>query len=46
MLWKDQAELDNLYLAFQKQDLFLAVVEPRILALQASGQIDGYLERD
>ena len=46
VLWKDQAELDNLYLAFQKQDLFLAVVEPRILALQASGQIDGYLERD
>ncbi|MBD99940.1 MAG: hypothetical protein CMQ31_00730, partial [Gammaproteobacteria bacterium] len=46
VLWKDQAELDNLYLAFQKQDLFLAVVEPRILALQASGQIDGFLERD
>tara|TARA_A100001011_G_scaffold16356_1_gene17058 strand:- start:4060 stop:5331 length:1272 start_codon:yes stop_codon:yes gene_type:complete len=46
VLWKDQEELDNLYLAFQKQDLFLAVVEPRILALQASGEIDGFLERD
>tara|TARA_B100001029_G_scaffold116231_1_gene96291 strand:- start:340 stop:1611 length:1272 start_codon:yes stop_codon:yes gene_type:complete len=46
VLWHDQEKLDNLFVAFKQQGLFLAVIKPRILAFEFEDLSCGVLERD
>ena len=46
VLWHEQETLDKLFESFKRQGLFLAIVKPRILALEFSGKSSVVLERD
>ena len=46
VLWHEQETLDKLFESFKRQGLFLAIVKPRILALELSGKSSVVLERD
>ena len=46
VLWHEQETLDKLFESFERQGLFLAIVKPRILALEFGGKSSVVLERD
>ena len=46
VLWHEQETLDKLFESFKRQGLFLAIVKPRILALEFNGKSSVALERD
>ena len=46
VLWHEQETLDKLFSSFKRHGLFLAIIKPRILALEFSGKSVAVLERD